>query len=73
MSIKKFDKDFNINLLAVNFLRSDVPFLSVPVKIFSKNVVAKVNSGSSDVVVLCGCVSCLGLNPDNQVEMNIAF
>ena len=30
LSIKKFVKDLNINLLAVNFLWSDVPLLSVP-------------------------------------------
>ena len=61
-----------INLLAVNFLWSDVPLLYVPAKIFLKNVVAVVNSGSSGVVVSCGYVSCLGLKPDDQVEMNIA-
>ena len=41
-------------------------------KIFSKNIVAVVNLGSSGVVVSCGCVACLKLEPDNQVEMNIA-
>ena len=72
LSVKKFVKDYNNNLLAVNFLWSEVPFLSVPTKIFSKNVVAVVNSGSSGVVVSCGCVSCLGLKPDDLVKMNIA-
>ena len=42
-------------------------------KIFSKNVVAVVNSGSSGVVISCGCVSCLGPKPDDLVDMNIAF
>ena len=37
--VKKFVKDFNINLLAAIFLWSDVPLLSMPAKIFSKNVV----------------------------------
>ena len=60
-SVKKFVEDFNINLLAANFLWSDVPLFSVPAKIFAKNVVAIVDSGSSGVVVSCGCVSCLGL------------
>ena len=72
LSIEKFVKDFNINLLAVNFLWSDVPLLSVSAKIFSKNVVAVDDSGSSGVVISCGCVSCLGLKPDDLVEMNIA-
>ena len=49
-----------------------MPLLSVPAKVFSKNVVALVDSGSSGVVVHCGCVSCLGLKPDDLVEMNIA-
>ena len=31
-----------------------------------------VDSGSSGVVVYCGCVSCLGLKPDDLVEKNIA-
>ena len=39
---------------------------------FSKDVVAVVDLGSSGVVVSCGCVACLKLEPDNQVEMNIA-
>ena len=46
--------------------------LSVPAKIFLKNVVAVEDSGSSGVVVSCCCVACLGLKPDYQVEMNIA-
>ena len=72
LSISKFVEDLNINLLAVNFLWSDVPLLSVPAKIFYKNVVAVVDSGSSGVVVSCGCVSCLGLKPNDLEEMNIA-
>ena len=36
LSVKKFVKGFNTNLLAVNFLWSDVPLLSVSAKIFSK-------------------------------------
>ena len=62
LSVSKFVEDFNINLLAVNFLWSDVPLLLVPAKKFSRNVVAVVNSGSSGVVVSCGYVSCLNLN-----------
>ena len=50
-----------------------MPFLSVPTKIFSKDVVGVVDSGSSGVVVSCDCVSCLGLKPEEQVEMNIAL
>ena len=46
--------------------------ISVPAKKFSRNVVAVVNSGSSSVVISCGCVSCLNLQLDDQVEMNIA-
>ena len=72
LSVEKFVEDFNINRLAVNFAWSDVPLLSVSAKIFLKNVVAVVNLGSSGVVVSCNCVSCLGLKPDDQVEMNIA-
>ena len=72
LSVEKFFKDINNNLLVVNFLWSDVPLLSVPAKIFSKNVVAVVNSRNSSVVVSCGCVSCLGLKSDNQVEINFA-
>ena len=44
----------------------------MPAKIFSKNVVAVVDLGSSGVVVSSGCVACLKFEPDNQVEMNIA-
>ena len=72
LSFEKFVKDFNINLLAVNFLWSDVPLLSVSAKTFLKNVVAVVDSGSSGVVISCGCVSRLRLKPDDLVEMNIA-
>ena len=50
----------------------DVPPFSTPTKIFSKNIVAVVNLGSSGVVVSCGHVACLKLKPDDQVEMNIA-
>ena len=46
--------------------------LSVPANIFSKNVVAVVNSGSSGVVVSHSCVSCLSIKPDDQVKMNNA-
>ena len=49
-----------------------MPLLSVPAKVFSRNVVAVVNLGSSGVVVSCSCVSCLNLQPDDQVKMNIA-
>ena len=72
LSVEKFVEDFNINLLAVNFAWSDVPLLSVSAKIFSKNVVAVVDSGSSGVVISRGCVSRLGLKQDDLVEMNIA-
>ena len=34
LSVSKFVEDFNINLLAVNFLWSDVPLLLVPAIIF---------------------------------------
>ena len=61
LSVSKFVEDFNINLLAVNFLWSDVPLLSVPAKVFSRNAVAIVKLGSSGAVVSCGCVSCLNL------------
>ena len=61
LSVSKFVKDFNINLQAVNFLWSDVPLLSVPAKVLSRNVVAILNSESSGVVVSCGCVFCLNL------------
>ena len=37
---------------------------------FSKNVVAVVDLGSSGVIVSCGCVACLKLEPDYQVEIN---
>lgn len=73
LSIRKFNKDFNINLLAINFLWLDVTLLSVSAKIFSKNVVAVVNSGKSKVVVSQGCISRLGIKPYDQVEMNIAY
>ena len=49
-----------------------MPLLSVPAKVFSKNVVAVVDLGNSGMVVSQGCVSCLNLQPDDQVEMNIA-
>ena len=71
-SVSKFVEDFNINSLAVNLLWSDVPFLLVTAKKKFKIVVTVVDSGSSGVVVSCGCVSCLSLKPDDQVEMNIA-
>ena len=61
LSVSKFVEDLNINLLAVNFSWSDVPLLSVPAKIFSRNVVAVVNLGSFGVFISCGCVSCLNL------------
>ena len=35
LSVEKFVKDFNINLLAVNFSWSDVPLLSVSAKILA--------------------------------------
>ena len=70
--VSKFVEDFNINLLAVNFSWSDVPLLLVPAKKISRNVVAVVDLGSSGVVVSCGCVSRLNLQPDDQVKMNIA-
>ena len=54
-----------IILLAVNFLWLEVPLFSTPAKIFSKNVVAVVNFGSSGVVVSCGSVAHLKLGPDN--------
>ena len=54
LSVEKFVKDFNMFLLAVNFLWSDVPLLSVSAKIFLKNVIAVVDSGSSVVVISCG-------------------
>ena len=53
LSVEKFVKDFNINLIAVNFLWSDAPPLSVLPKIFSKNIVAVVDSGNSGVFVSC--------------------
>ena len=49
-----------------------MPLLSVPAKIFSRNVIVVVNSGSSGVVISCICDSCLNLQPDDQVKMNIA-
>ena len=72
LSVSKFFEDFNINLLAVNFLWSDVPLLLVPVKKFSKNIVAVVDSGSSGVVVSCNCVSCLSLKLDYPVKKSSA-
>ena len=60
-SVNRFVEHFNINLLAVNFLWLDVPLLSTPAKIFSKNIAAVVDSGCSGVVVSCGCVACLKL------------
>ena len=33
---------------------------------------AVIDHRSSGVVVSCGCVACLGVQPDDQVEMNIA-
>ena len=71
LSVLKFVEDLSIYLLAVNFLWSDVPLLSVLAKKFIRNVVANVGLGSSGVVVSCGCVSCLNLQPNDQVEMNI--
>ena len=50
-----------------------MPLLSVPAKIFSNNVVAVVNLGSSGMVVSCGCVSCQSLKPDEQVKINIVY
>ena len=72
LSVKKIVKDFDINLLVQNFLWSDVPLLSVPAKKISRYVVAVVDSGGSGVVVSHGYVSCLDLQPDDQVKMNIA-
>ena len=46
-------------------------FLYKPAKIFSKNVVAVVDFKSSGVVISFGCVSFLGLKPDDLVEMSI--
>ena len=34
LSVSNFNKNFNINLLAVNFLWSDVPLLSMPADFF---------------------------------------
>ena len=64
-SVNSFVEDFDINLLAINFLWLDIPLFSTPAKIFSKNVVAVVDLGSSGVVVSCGCVAHLKLEPDN--------
>ena len=66
LSVSKFVKDFNINLMAVNFLWPNVPLLLLPAKNFARNVVAVADSGSSGVVVSCGCVSFLNLQPDDQ-------
>ena len=33
-SVSKFSEDFNINLLALNFLWSDVPLFSIPANFF---------------------------------------
>lgn len=57
---------------AVNFLWSDVPLFSTPAKIFSNNVIADVNLGSSGLVISCGYIACLKLEPVNQVEINLA-
>ena len=70
--MERFIESFNINLLAKNFLWSDVALFSTPAKIFSKNVMAVIDSRSSGVVVSQGCVARLGIQPDDQVEMNIA-
>ena len=45
---------------------------STPAKIFFKKVMAVLDSGSSRVVVSCGCVARIGIHPDDQVEMKIA-
>ena len=45
---------------------------STPSRIFSKNVVAVVDLGSSGVVVSCVCEAFLNLKTDNQVEIHIA-
>ena len=42
-------------------------------KIFSKIAMAVIDSGSSGVAVSCGCVAQLGIQPDDQVEINIAL
>ena len=60
-STERFIESFNINLLAKNFLWTDVALFSTPAKIFSKNVMAVIDSGSSGVVVSCGCVAQLGI------------
>ena len=71
-STERFVESLNINLLAKNFSWSDVALISTPAKIFSKYVMAVNDSGSSGVVVSHGCVAHLGIQPDDQVEMNIA-
>ena len=71
-STEQFIESYNINFLAKNFLWSDVALFSTPAKIFSKNVRAVIDSGSSGVVVSCGCVAHLEVQPDDQIEMNIA-
>ena len=56
-STERFIESFNINLLAKDFLWLDVALLSTPTKIFSKNAMAVIDSGSYGVVVSCGCVA----------------
>ena len=55
--VSKFVEDLKINLLAVNFLWSDVPLLTVIANFFSRNVIAVVDLRSSGVVVLWLCLS----------------
>ena len=68
---KRFVEDFYFNFLEFFFVVGHTTVFQ-PAKKISKNLVAVVNSGSSGVVVSCGCVACLKLEPDNQVEINIA-
>ena len=71
-SSERFVLDFNINLMAKNFSWSDVALISIPAKIFSKNVLACIDSGSSGIVISKGCMTRLNLVADENVELNIA-
>ena len=49
-----------------------VVLFSTPAEIFSKNVMAVIDSEFSGKVLSCGCVARLGDQLDDQVDMNTA-
>ena len=68
---KEFKKQF-MSLLVKDFNWSQRTAIALKAILNGQNVVAIIDTGSSGVVVSCGCVVWLGIQQDKKVEINIA-